>query len=471
MTPVSWPEAFRTWCRVALLSFGGPTGQIAVMHRILVEEKHWISEERFLHALNYCMLLPGPEATQLATYIGWLMHRTRGGIMAGVLFILPGFVALMLLSILYVFYGTIEGGIIAALFFGLKAAVIAIVVEAVIRIGRRVLKNEVMLAIAVLAFIAVFFLEIPFPLVVLTAGLVGLVGEYLFPAKFHVLKGHAAKPHEEHRLPVIPDGVEQPHMRPSWQRLLSVLLIGGLLWFGPIVALRMLLPRPTPAPGAGATENVLVEEGVYFSKAAMVTFGGAYAVLTYVAQDAVEQYAWLSADEMLVGLGMAETTPGPLIMVLQFVGFMGAYRLGPEQTGWPPLVCGVLGACVTVWVTFVPCFVWIFAGAPYVERARANQRLSAALSAITAAVVGCVLNLSVWFTLQVLFQKTSQQHIPMIPNILELRLLWPVWQTLHVDALLTTLFAAALIFWFKRGLAATLAGSVALGATLYLLRQ
>lgn len=455
---VSWSDAFRTWLRVALLSFGGPTGQIAVMHRIIVEEKHWVSEERFLHALNYCMLLPGPEATQLATYIGWLMHRTLGGLMAGVLFVLPGFVSLMALSILYAVYG--EVGIVAAIFFGLKPAVIAIVIEAVQRIAKRVLKNPAMVTIAILAFVAVFFFEIPFPAVVVCAALVGLIGDRFAPQLFEVVKGHKKTSNQPLPAPLLADGIELPHATPSWKRLIAVLVIGAVLWFGPI-ALAAAIFSP---------EHVFVQEGVYFSKAAVVTFGGAYAVLTYVAQDAVESYKWLKPDEMLVGLGMAETTPGPLIMVLQYVGFMGAYRLGPEQTpGLSPLMAGVLGACMTVWVTFVPCFIWIFAGAPYVERARSSKTLSAALSAITAAVVGCVLNLSIWFTLHVLFGEILTQRYQLLPGV-HVRLLWPNVGSLQIDALLVTVFACVLLFWWKRGLIATLAGSVALGATLWLLR-
>ena len=458
-TGVSWSEAFWTWLRVALLSFGGPTGQIAVMHRILVEEKRWVSEERFLHALNYCMLLPGPEATQMATYIGWLMHRTLGGLLAGLLFVLPGYVALMVLSVVYVTYGDV--GIVAAIFLGLKPAVIAIVVEAVWRIGRRVLKNQMMLLIAALAFVAVFFLEVPFPLVVLVAGLVGLIGHRVAPQWFLVVKSATAQAPDEGPQPLIADGVDLPHTRPSWRRLISVVVIGAIVWFGPIVLLAWWL----------SPESVLVQEGVYFSKAAMVTFGGAYSVLSYVAQDAVEKYHWLRPDEMLVGLGMAETTPGPLIMVLQFVGFMGAHRdAALQDAGWPPLVSGIAGATITTWATFVPCFVWIFAGAPYVEQLRSRPSLSAALSSITAAVVGCVLNLGLWFALHVWFAVVAERNFDLLPGVLHLRLLLPQWTSLQPEAVLITLFACAVLFWWKRGLVATLAGSVALGIALWLLR-
>lgn len=450
---VSWREAFWTWARVAALSFGGPTGQIAVMHKIIVEEKRWISEERFLHALNYCMLLPGPEAQQLAVYIGWLMHRTRGGFLAGGLFILPGFVSLMVLSIIYAQYQHV--GIVAAVFFGLKPAVLAVVVEAVIRIAKRVLKNGAMLAIAVAAFIAVFFFAVPFPLVVLIAGALGFLGGRYAPGTFIVVKGHGGGKHEEHGPPLLTDGIELPHTKASLKKLLVILTIGLLLWFTPLIALAITL----------GPDHVFVTEGVYFSKAAMVTFGGAYAVLTYVAQDAVDTYGWLQPHEMVDGLGMAETTPGPLIMVLQFVGFLGAYRVGPEQSpGITPLWCGVIGACLTVWVTFVPCFIWIFAGAPYIERVRKNPLLSAALSAITAAVVGCVLNLAIWFALHTLFGKVNVVHYQ------ALRLLVPDWTTLQPEAVLIAGFAGVMLLWLKRGMVATLTGSVALGVTLWLLR-
>jgi chromate transporter len=456
---VSFSEALRTWARVAALSFGGPTGQIAVIHRNIVEEKHWISEERFLHALNYCMLLPGPEAQQLATYIGWIMHRTRGGLMAGGLFILPGFIALMALSILYAQYGEVP--VVAAMFFGLKPAVIAVVAEAVVRIGKRVLKNEVMLAIAVLAFIAVFFFNVPFPMVVLVAAIIGFIGNRVAPQKFAVVKGHGDK-HAEENPPLVPDDVELPHTRPTWEKLCTVIVIGALAWFGPLALLAWQL----------SPQHVLVKEGVYFSKAAMVTFGGAYAVLDYVRQDAVEEFQWVEPDEMLVGLGMAETTPGPLILVLQFVGFMGGYKHGPMDTpGMPPLAGGIAGACVTVWTTFVPCFIWIFAGAPYIERVRSVKALSAALSSITAAVVGCVFNLAIWFAVHVVFRHVDTRTIDLGLAGAQLRWLAPDVSSLQIDALLVALFAAGMLFVLKRGLLPTLAASVAFGAALWALKK
>jgi chromate transporter len=456
---VSFGEAVRTWARVAALSFGGPTGQIAVMHRIIVEEKHWISEERFLHALNYCMLLPGPEAQQLAVYIGWLMHRTRGGLMAGGLFILPGFVALMVLSILYAHYGDVPA--ITAVFFGLKPAVIAIVAEAVVRIGKRVLKNGAMLTIALLSFVAVFFFNAPFPLVVLVAALVGFVGHRIAPTTFNVVKGHGAK-HVDEAPPRMPDGIELPHMRPSLARLATVVAVGAALWFGPLALLAWQL----------SPQHVLVKEGVYFSKAAMVTFGGAYAVLDYVRLDAVEEYQWLEPDEMLVGLGLAETTPGPLILVLQFVGFMGGYNRGPiDSPGMSPLAGGIAGACITVWTTFVPCFIWILAGAPYIERVRSVKALSATLSSITAAVVGCVFNLALWFAMHVVFVTVETRERQLFSGSgLSLRWLQPRLETLQLDALLIAAFAGIMLFVLKRGMLPTLAGSVALGAALWALK-
>jgi chromate transporter len=393
--PISFAEALRVWLQVAALSFGGPAGQIAVMHRILVEEKRWVSEQRFLHALNYCMLLPGPEAQQLATYIGWLLHRTAGGLAAGVLFVLPGFLAILGLSILYGVYR--ETVIISALFFGLKAAVLAVVVEAVVRIGRRALKNAVMVGIAVLAFVAIFVFAVPFPIIIVAAGLLGLLGGRLRPDVFHVIQAHSGGGTSASGGPRIADDAAA-HTPPSLAHAARVLAVCLPLWGAPLALLALWL---------GST-HVLVREGIFFSKAAVVTFGGAYAVLAYVAQQAVETYQWLRPGEMLDGLGMAETTPGPLIMVVQFVGFLGAYR-NPEPFG--PLLAGVLGSLVTVWVTFVPCFLWIFLGAPYIEHLRGNRLLSSALSTITAAVVGVILNLAVWFGLHVAFATVTETHV------------------------------------------------------------
>jgi chromate transporter len=441
--PVSFREAFWTWVHVGLNSFGGPAGQIAVMHRVLVEQKRWISETRFLHALNYCMLLPGPEATQLAIYVGWLLHRVPGGVTAGVLFVLPGVVALLALSLAYAAFGQVAA--VQALFFGLKPAVLAVVVEAVLRIGRRALKNEVMWGLAAAAFVAIFFFDVPFPLIVLGAGLTGLIGGRLRPDKF--LPKATASGHDEAKEPVI-DALLRAglleHTRPSLARSLRVLLVCLALWLGPLLLV---------AAAFGA-KSVYVQEGVFFSKAAVVTFGGAYAVLAYAAQAAVKTYGWLRPGEMLDGLGMAETTPGPLIMVLQFVGFMGAFRSpGPL----PPMLGGTLGALLTTWVTFVPCFLWIFLGAPYIEALQGRRSLTSALSAITAAVVGVILNLAVWFALHTLFGTVNEVHA------LGMRLQVPVWRSLDPASLAIAVLAMAAMFRFKLGMIPTLAGSAGLG--------
>jgi chromate transporter len=435
---VTFREALWVWCRVAALSFGGPTAQIAVMHRILVDEKRWISENRFLHALNYCMLIPGPEAMQLATYIGWLLHGTRGGIVAGTLFVLPGFAALMALSIVYALYA--QTPLLAALFFGLKPAVAAVIVEAVLRIGSRVLKNSVMVAIAAAAFVGIFFFHVPFPAIIAVAGILGLVGSFFAPALFHVIKQHADATDS-------PRAADRAATRKTVSPIRTVAVAAFWLaaWWVPIGLLVWRF----------GWDSVFVTEGLFFSQAAVVTFGGAYSVLPYISQAAVHRFRWLTLPEMLDGLGMAETTPGPLIMVVQFVGFMAAYRDPGEL---PPLTAGVLGACVTVWVTFVPCFLWIFVGAPYVERMHGSRVLSSALSAVTAAVVGVILNLAVWFALQTLFPSpgtaTLQSAIPRIENF-------------SPASLLIAGVAALLLFGLQRGMFVTLGACVALGMALY----
>lgn len=343
--PVSLSDATRVWAKIGLLSFGGPAGQVALMHKALVEERRWIDEERFLHALNYCMLLPGPEAQQLAIYIGWLMHKTRGGLIAGLLFVLPGFLSILALSVLYA--GFRELPAVTAVFFGLKAAVLAVVVEAVLRIGKRALKNSLMVVVAVLAFFAIFFLDVAFPLVVLAAASLGFVGSRVAPDAFP--KPPAIKVSHEHPTAIdrLADTGGLSHTEPSVGRAVRVLAVCLPLWllpFGVLVS--------TDGP-----DSVFVQEALLFSQAALVTFGGAYAVLAYIAQQAVETFAWLRPGEMLDGLGLAETTPGPLIMVVQFVGFMGAFRNPGDLS---PMLAGVIGSVVTVWVTFVPCFLWIF---------------------------------------------------------------------------------------------------------------
>jgi chromate transporter len=381
-TRPTFAEAFRFWLKLGFISFGGPTGQIAIMHCELVEKKRWINESRFLHALNFCMFLPGPEAQQLAIYVGWLLHRTRGGIVAGVLFVLPSIFILWGLSLVYVTYGQVAA--IAAIFDGLKPAVLAIVVAAVLRIGSRALKNGFMWAIAAVAFVAIFFLGAPFPLIIGAAAAVGLIGDRLLPGMFQVLKGHG----DSGGTSVI-DEETAAHTEPSLGRAVRVCAVCLVLWWAPVLASGALLGWSHP----------ITQQGVFFSKAAMVTFGGAYAVLPYVSQEAVMNFHWLAPGQMLDGLALAETTPGPLIMVLQFVGFVGAWKL---HEPFPPIAAATLGAAITTWCTFVPCFLWILVGAPYIERLRQSAALTAALSAITAAVVGVVLNLAVWFGLNVL---------------------------------------------------------------------
>ena len=442
---VSFSEAFRVWLRVACLSFGGPAGQIAVMHRILVEEKKWISEGRFLHALNYCMLLPGPEAQQLATYIGWLMHRTAGGLMAGGLFILPGIIAIVGLSYVYAAYGNVS--FVEALFFGLKAAVLAIVVEAVVRVGKRALKNRIMIALAAIAFVAIFFFAIPFPVIIIAAGIIGYAGARSGRPEF-APAGHGHGGSSALIDSMLGDAVPD-HVRPNTARTIRVGALWLALWVVPVIALVLVLGQA----------NVFSHIALFFSKMAMVTFGGAYAVLAYVAQQAVEHYHWLKPHEMLDGLGMAETTPGPLIMVLQFVGFMAAYR---DASGLSPMLAATLGGLLATWVTFTPCFLWIFVGAPYIERLRGNTGLAGALSAITAAVVGVILNLSIWFALHTLFRETVPVHA--FPLDFDM----PVLTSIDIPALLLSIAAATAIFRFKLGMLTVLAGSCAAGVALRL---
>ena len=382
----SFAEAFRFWLKLGFISFGGPAGQIAIMQTELVEKKRWISQARFLHALNFCMLLPGPEAQQLAIYVGWLLHKTRGGIVAGALFVIPSMFVLWGLSFVYAAYGNVPW--IAAIFYGLKPAVMAIVAFAVIRIGKKALRNPVMWGIAAAAFVGIFFLKIPFPLIVLAAGVIGYVGAHFSKDIFVAAPGHGP---ENIKASVLDDDVEAPdHAKPSSSRAARIAVVCAALWWLPIIAVGVWR-------GWGDT---LFQEGLFFSKAAVVTFGGAYAVLPYVAQQAVEHYGWLAPGQMMDGLGLAETTPGPLIMVLQFVGFMGGWNRAAELS---PVVMATLGALITTWATFVPCFLFVFLGAPYIERLRGNATIGAALAAVTAAVVGVVLNLAVWFGLHVLF--------------------------------------------------------------------
>jgi chromate transporter len=437
---VSFLEATRTWARIGLLSFGGPAGQIAVMHRILVDEKRWIGEQRFLHALSYCMLLPGPEAQQLATYIGWLLHGTRGGLVAGVLFVIPGFLAMLALSIAYVLWQ--QHPLMEGIFLGIKAAVIALVIEALLRIGKRALTSRSAQVLAALSFTAIAVLKLPFPLIILGAGLAGFLRVRFGLGSFAAAR---ATREDAANAPVpITDAGLLTVVRPSAARAVKLLALWLPLWLIPVLLCAWLL-------GAG---HVYTQLGVFFSKMVVVTFGGAYAALAYVAQQAVERFAWLTPAQMLDGLGLAETTPGPLILVLQFVGFLAAYQAAGSHA---PLFAGILGAVLTVWVTFVPCFLWIFLGAPYIESLRGNLALSSALAAITAAVVGVIANLALWFGTHVLFARTGPGG-------------WPDLTSLRALPALLTAIALALLFGLKWNLARTLSACAVLGAGTVLLR-
>ena len=445
----SLADATRIWARIGLLSFGGPAGQIALMHRILVEEQRWLGEKRFLHALNYCMLLPGPEAMQLAVYIGWLMHRTLGGIIAGLLFVLPGVVAIMALSWVYALYGNV--GPVEAIFFGLKAAVLAIVVQAVIRIGSRVLKNSTMIGIAALSFIAIFGSAVPFPLIILVAGCVGYLGSRNGLRAFRGDSGHGKLGTVQVDDAQTLLGEETPgHTEINRSYAFRISAVFLALWLAPVALLFALL----------GTEQVFAQIAGFFSIMAVVTFGGAYAVLAYVAQEAVQNFGWLAPGEMLDGLGMAETTPGPLIMVTQFVGFMGAFR---DAGALSPLMAGTLGGLLTTWVTFTPCFLWIFLGAPFIERLRENMELTAALTAITAAVVGVILNLTVWFGLHVIFDEVGEL------TAMGLSLDVPVWSSLNIAAAGLVLVNLAAVVRYGIGPIWMLMGSALIGLMLAIL--
>jgi len=424
----TFTEAFMVWLKIGCINFGGPAGQIATMHRILVDEKKWIDEPRFLHALNFSMLLPGPEATQLATYVGWLLHGMRGGLAAGILFVLPGAFVMLGLSLLYA-YGRGLGPIDGAL-FGIKAAVLVIVFEALIRIGRRALKSSILISLAAAAFIAIFFLALPFPLIVIGAALAG----FLIARTRPDMLGLSVK---------APDITA--HSDGRWRQFATATVVGLTIWWAPVLLAALTLgPR-----------HVLVSIGVFFSKLAVVTFGGAYAVLAYMTQQVVETNGWLTAPETVDALGLAETTPGPLILVTQFVGFLAAYR---EAAPFTPLIAGILGAALTTWVTFVPALLWIFAGAPFIEELRGNRKLAGALAAITAAVVGVILNLSVWFALHVLFGKVIEMHTG--------PLRWYAFNPLALDirAAVLAAIAAVLTFGLHRGLIEVVVAMATLGA-------
>ena len=427
---VSRREAFRVWVKVAIHSFGGPAGQIAVVHRLVVDEKRWLSETRFLHALSYCMLLPGPEAQQLTTYVGWLLHGVRGGLIAGSLFILPGFISILFLSILYAGYRDV--GLVAGVFFGLKPAVLAVVFEAVLRLRRRALTERLAIVLAGSAFVAIFLFRVPFPLIVLGAALAGLVDQRV----------------RRSRNPSAPQPAAAPIPLPSLLAAGRTALVWLTIWLVPPVLLFAALgPR-----------HVFVQESVFFSKAAVVTFGGAYAVLSYVAQRAVEAYHWLAPGQMLDGLGMAETTPGPLIQVVQFVGFMGAYR---HAGALHPMLAGVFGSVITTWVTFAPCFLFIFVGAPFVEYLRENRALNAALRGITAAVVGVVLNLAVWFALHTLFGQVDTLSVG------SAHFLIPRLDSIDWRALVIAVGAMVAMFRFRVGMLPALGASAIVGVVLH----
>lgn len=425
-------EAFKVWAKIALLSFGGPAGQIAVMHRLLVEEKKWLSEARFLHALNFCMLLPGPEAQQLTIYIGWLTHRVLGGVVAGILFVLPGALAMMVLSWIYVLYS--DESIVAGLFFGLKAAVLAIVLQAVVKIGQKALFSRLLYLVSAASFVGIFFLGLPFPVIILMAALFGFIaGKQGWICR----KAATADQHLD----------DIPLRRSSGGKMILLAFIILLLWLGPVFGISFLT----------GPESVYGDIATFFSKMAVVTFGGAYAVLSYVAQAAVGDFGWLMPGEMLDGLGMAETTPGPLIMVTQFVGFIGAYR---DPGTLSPLLAGTLGGLLTTWVTFAPCFLWIFLGAPYVERLRENEALRDTLTVITAAVAGVILNLAIWFGLHVLFQELAAESI----GFLHLEI--PVWNSFDVLSAGLSVLALIAVFRFKMGMLPLICAAAVTGMAL-----
>ncbi len=394
--PAGFWQAFAFWLKLGFISFGGPAGQIAIMHQELVERRRWISEKRFLHALNYCMLLPGPEAQQLATYIGWLLHRTRGGIVAGGLFVLPSLFILITLSWIYLAFGDMP--LVAGLFYGIKPAVTAIVVQATQRIGARALKNRLMWAIAAASFVAIFGLDLPFPLIIATAALAGYIGGRIAPDKFMPGGGHGSAVQSFGRALIDDDTPTPEHARFTWVRLLKVVLVGALLWLVPMGMLAALY----------GWDSTLSQMGWFFTKAAVLTFGGAYAVLPYVYQGAVENFGWLTPLQMIDGLALGETTPGPLIMVVTFVGFVGGYGSEALRTAFGPdsqFLAGAVAAIVVTWFTFLPSFVLIMAGAPFIETTHNDLKFTAPLSAITAAVVGVILNLALFFAYHVLWPQ------------------------------------------------------------------
>ncbi len=420
--PPTFADALATWARIGLLSFGGPAGQIALMHRVLVDEKKWIDERRYLSALNFCMLLPGPEAMQLATYVGWRLHGVKGGLAAGLLFVLPGAAVILALSMAYAAFGATP--LAETIFLGVKAAVLVIVIEALLRVARRALKGTADWFIAAAAFVAIYALAVPFPIIVFVAAGLGFLRRDVGKAP----------------MPTVPP--EQVRL----SRTLRTIAFWLAIWIIPLLLVVL----------AFGPDHVLAHIAWFFSKLAVVTFGGAYAVLAYMAQEVAAGYGWLAPGEMLDGLGLAETTPGPLILVTEFVGFLAAYRQG----GFEPMAMGFLGALVTLWATFAPCFLWIFAGAPYVERLNAMPRLASALKSVTAAVVGVILNLSLWFALHVLFRTVATETVG------PFRLSVPDIATADWRAIGLAAVAIVLLFVLHRGILTTL--GVCAGLALFL---
>ena len=442
--------AIFVWLKISLLSFGGPAGQIAVMHRLLVDELKWVSERRFLDALNFCMLLPGPEAQQLTIYLGWLLHRVRGGVVAGLLFVLPGAVTVLALSMIYVHYQ--QAAAMGAAFFGIKAAVLAIVLSAVWRLSQRVLHQRLLLVIALVSFLSSFVFAVPFPLVIAGAALAGYLfsgrGEGTGDAPDHDAPDHDGQGHDGSAMRPV-DRIASQHQHPSWQKSLLVLMICGGIWLGPLLGLSLVLG---PA-------HIFTQQGLFFSQVAVVSFGGAYAGLAYMAQQAVSHYGWLTPREMLDGLGLAETTPGPLIMVTQFVGFLGGYR-NPGMLD--PMLAGTISAAVTTWMTFAPCFLWIFLGAPYIESLRSNRALARALSGITAAVVGVVLSLAIWFGLQVLFAVMADAAVSgPLSSMIAMRL--PVLSSFDPAAAAISIASLLAMAVFRSGVVTVIVASAAAG--------
>ncbi|MFZ6751118.1 chromate efflux transporter [Undibacterium sp. Ren11W] len=438
ISEITFWQALKFWFKLGFISFGGPAGQISLMHQELVERRRWISERRFLHALNYCMLLPGPEAQQLATYLGWLMHKTRGGVAAGVLFVLPSLLILIILSWLYIAFGHLS--LVASLFYGIKPAVTAIVLQAAHRIAGRALKNRTLWCIAAASFVAIFALNLPFPLIVLSAALLGYFGGRYWPQKFSSQAGHSTSQKSFGPALIDDDTPTPPHARFSWWKLNCVLLIGAALWALPMAALNYVY----------GWDHTLTQMAWFFTKAALLTFGGAYAVLPYVYQGAVGYYGWLTPTQMIDGLALGETTPGPLIMVVAFVGFVGAYVkavFGPEQQ----FLAGTLAAIIVSWFTFLPSFIFILAGGPVVEATHKNLSFTAPLTAITAAVVGVILNLALFFGYHVLWPQGWSGQIDLI-------------------AALIAVLACVALFRYKRSVMQVIAACAIAGLLLTLLK-